>query len=121
MEEKYQAKDMAKTDTTIPREYQKHTKVFSEEEAKQFPLSREWDHHIPLTKNAPESINQKIFNLPTAGREAIEKWVQTMLDKDFIRTSFYGNHHLQGNHLPKKVDTVVENSLKTHMQPIITL
>src|SRR6266850_4569196 len=113
MEEKYQAKDMAKTDTTIPREYQKHTKVFSEEEAKQFPLSREWDHHIPLTKNAPESINQKIFNLPTAGREAIEKWVQTMLDKDFIRTSFYGNHHLQGNHLPKKVDTVVENSLKT--------
>jgi len=41
MEEKYQAKQMAKTDTIVPREYQRHAKVFSEEEAKWFPLSRE--------------------------------------------------------------------------------
>jgi len=104
MEEKYQAKNMAKTDTTIPREYQRHTKVFSEEEAKQFPPSREWDHHIPLTKNMVESINQKIFNLPQAGREAIEKWVQMILDKDFIQQSSSKYRHVTFT-VPKKDGT----------------
>jgi len=87
MVDSYCATQTPKADIPIPREYQRHTKVFSEEEAKRFPPSREWDHCIPLTKDVPESINQKIFNLPTAGREAIEKWVQTMLDKNFIQRS----------------------------------
>jgi len=73
MEDKYQAKNTPRTDATIPREYQRHVKVFSKEEVKWFPPSREWDHHMPLTKDAPKSINQKIFNLPKEGREAIEK------------------------------------------------
>jgi len=38
--------------TTIPSEYQIHAKVFSEKEAKRFPPSREWDHRIPLKKDA---------------------------------------------------------------------
>src|SRR6266850_4344765 len=87
MADSYCATQTPKTDLPIPREYQRHAKVFSEEEAKRFPPSREWDHRIPLTKDALESINQKIFNLPTASREAIEKWVQTMLDKNFIQRS----------------------------------
>jgi len=87
MVDSYHATQTPKTDHPIPREYQRHAKVFSEEEAKRFPPSREWDHRIPLTKDALESINQKIFNLPTASREAIEKWVQTMLDKNFIQRS----------------------------------
>ena len=87
MVDSYYATQTPKTDTVIPLEYQRHMKVFSEEEVKWFPPSREWDHRIPLTKDAPESINQKIFNLPTAGREAIEKWVQMMLDKNFIQQS----------------------------------
>jgi len=87
MADSYHTTQAPKTDLPIPREYQRHTKVFSEEEAKRFPPSREWDHHIPLTKDTPESINQKIFNLPQAGREVIEKWVQMMLDKDFIQRS----------------------------------
>jgi len=73
MADSYRTTQTPKTDLPIPKEYQRHTKVFSEEEAKRFPSSREWDHRIPLTKDTPESINQKIFNLPTAGREAIEK------------------------------------------------
>jgi len=87
MVDNYRATQAPKIDLPIPREYQRHVKVFSEEEVKWFPSSSEWDHHIPLTKNAPESINQKIFNLPTASREAIKKWVQTMLDKNFIQRS----------------------------------
>jgi len=71
--------------TVIPPEYQVHTKVFSEKEAKQFPPSREWDHWIPLKKDAPDSINAKLFSLPQPGCNAIQTWVQKMLDKDFIQ------------------------------------
>jgi len=73
--------------TTIPLEYQSHTKVFSEKEAERFPLSREWDHQIPLKKDAPDLINAKMFSLPQPGREAIQTWVQKMLDNDFIQRS----------------------------------
>jgi len=104
MADSYHATQTPKTDLPIPREYQRHAKVFSEEEAKRFPPSREWDHHIPLTKNTPESINQKIFNLPTAGREAIEKWVQTMLDKNFIQRSSSKYGHATFT-MPKKDGT----------------
>jgi len=104
MADSYRATQTPKTDIPIPREYQRHAKVFSEEEAKRFPPSREWDHHIPLTKDAPESINQKIFNLPQAGREVIEKWVQTMLDKDFIQQSSSRYGHAMFT-MPKKDGT----------------
>ncbi len=36
------------TKTTIPPEYQEYTKVFSEEESKQYPPKRVWDHAIEL-------------------------------------------------------------------------
>jgi len=55
--------DTTKT-ATIPPEYQIHTKVFSEKEAKRFPPSREWDHRIPLKKDALDTINAKLFSLP---------------------------------------------------------
>jgi len=83
----YHTTQTPKADTVIPPEYQRHMKVFSEEEAKWFPPSREWDHHIPLMKDAPKTINQKIFNLPKAEKEAIEDWVQKMLEKGFIQCS----------------------------------
>jgi hypothetical protein len=36
--------DKLKVDTPIPPEYRRHIKVFSEQEAEQFPPSRTWDH-----------------------------------------------------------------------------
>jgi len=56
-----------KPSTVIPPEYQSHAKVFSEKEAERFPPSREWDHRIPLKKDAPDSINAKMFSLPQPG------------------------------------------------------
>jgi hypothetical protein len=40
----------------IPVEYQRHAKVFSKEEAKQFLKSSSWDHAIELKEGAPKSI-----------------------------------------------------------------
>ena len=38
----------------IPEEYRQHWRVFSEEEAHQFPPSRPWDHAIELKEGAPK-------------------------------------------------------------------
>jgi Reverse transcriptase (RNA-dependent DNA polymerase) len=76
-----------KMDTPIPPEYKRHEKVFSEQEAKRFPSSRTWDHQIPLKADAPDTINEKVYNLPKAGKQAIEEWVYKMLKKGFIEQS----------------------------------
>jgi hypothetical protein len=74
-------------DTPIPPEYQRHAKVFSEQEAEHFPPSRTWDHRIPLKEDAPESINEKLYNLPKVDKQAIEEWAYKMLKKGFIERS----------------------------------
>src|SRR5260370_1137157 len=43
--------------TKIPPEYQKHAKVFNEEEAQQFPPSRPSHHSAHLKTTAPDSLN----------------------------------------------------------------
>ena len=43
----------------IPEEYQRHSKVFSEEESHRFPPSRPWDHAIELKEGVPEAIDRK--------------------------------------------------------------
>jgi len=42
------------TEATIPSHLQQFAKVFSDEEAQQFPPNRPWDHHIQLKPNAPD-------------------------------------------------------------------
>ena len=73
--------DKPKMDTLIPLEYQRHVEVFLEQEAEQFPPSRAWDHHIPLKADASNTINEKIYNLSKAGKQAIKEWVYKMLKR----------------------------------------
>ena len=87
MAEKYCEDHELEKTTSIPEEYQWHAKVFLEKEAECFPPSWDWDHCIPLKPNSPNTINTKLFSLSTSGREAIEQWVQKMLDKNFITCS----------------------------------
>jgi hypothetical protein len=49
------------TVTPLPREYQHHTKVFSEQEAQRFPGKHEWDHAIDLKDGArgPHHLHQR--------------------------------------------------------------
>jgi Reverse transcriptase (RNA-dependent DNA polymerase) len=64
-----------------------------EQEAKHFPPSRSWDHHIPLKADALDIINKKIYNLSKASKQAIKEWVYKMLKKGFIEwsDSWYGH------------------------------
>jgi len=45
----------------VPAEYQQFAKVFSEEDSKQYPPKRAWDHAIEFKKDAPEVIDCKVY------------------------------------------------------------
>jgi Reverse transcriptase (RNA-dependent DNA polymerase) len=60
----------------IPREYQRHHKVFSDQQATRFPLSRPEDHAIKLIPGAPETISCKVYPLTLAEHEATKKFLE---------------------------------------------
>ena len=68
----------------VPEEYQRHFKVFSEEESHQFPPSRPWDHAIELKEGAPEAINCKIIPTTKEEDEALKKFIKEQLEKGYI-------------------------------------
>ena len=71
----------------VPEEYQRHLKVFSEEESHRFPPSRPWDHAIELKDGAPEAINCKIIPTTKEEDEALKKFIKEQLEKGYIRKS----------------------------------
>ena len=71
----------------VPEEYQRHAKVFSEEESHRFPPSRPWDHTIELKEGAPEAINCKIIPTTLEEDEALKKFITEQLEKGYIRKS----------------------------------
>jgi hypothetical protein len=60
---------------TIPKEYRRHQKVFSEEEARHFPPARSEDMTIKLTPDAPTELNCKVYPLSKDERELLQKWI----------------------------------------------
>jgi len=71
----------------IPLKYQRHTKVFSEEEAQRFPGKRQWDHAIELKRDAPATLPGKIYALAQKEREALKVFIKEHLQKGYIRPS----------------------------------
>ena len=71
----------------VQEEYQRHSKVFSEEESHQFPPSRPWDHAIELKEGAPEAINCKIIPMTREEDEALKKIIKEQEEKGYIRKS----------------------------------
>ena len=69
----------------IPKEYQHHSKVFSEEESHRFPLSRPWDHAIELKEGAPEAINCKIIPTTREEDEVLKGFINEQLEKGYIQ------------------------------------
>jgi hypothetical protein len=71
----------------IPEEYQRHAKVFSEEEARRFPKSSPWDHTIELKEGAPKALDCKIYPITPTKDEALQKFLKDMQAKGYIRPS----------------------------------
>ena len=71
----------------VLKEYQKHWKVFIEEEAHRFPPSRPWDHAIELKEGAPKAINCKVIPTTAEEDEALQKFLKEQLEKGYIQKS----------------------------------
>jgi hypothetical protein len=72
---------------TLPLEYQRHARIFSDEEAQRFPPSRPWDHAINLKPDTPDTINCEVYPLAPARKLALRKWLDDEEAKGYIRKS----------------------------------
>jgi len=71
----------------LPKEYQRHQKVFSEQKAQQFPKKRSWDHAIDLKPNAPSSLPGKVYSLTQPEQVALREFLKKQLEKGYIQLS----------------------------------
>jgi len=51
------------TEESVPAVFKRHWRTFSEQEARQLPPHREFDHRIELRPDAPNVINSKVYPL----------------------------------------------------------
>jgi hypothetical protein len=65
-----------KPEVTLPPEYQRFTKVFSEKASERFPPSRPYDHAIDLKPDAPASLPAKAARLPADELIAAKEFVE---------------------------------------------
>ena len=73
--------------TPLPEHYQKHARVFSEQEAQRFPGPRLWDHTIELKKDAPATLPGKIYALTQDEQKALQEFIKEHVQKGYIRPS----------------------------------
>src|SRR6201984_2631776 len=83
MTEEYQ-KGKPKEEATIPLEFRRYTKVFSEEEARMFPPDRNPNAVIELLPGAPEQLNCKVYPLTKEETQTLKKFLAEELEKGFI-------------------------------------
>jgi hypothetical protein len=60
----------------IPDEYQRHQRVFSEEESHRFPPQRSEDMTIRFKPGAPDHIDCKVYPLSKEDRVRMQKWLE---------------------------------------------
>ena len=68
----------------IPEEYQRHHKVFSEEQSQQLPCHSVWDHAIKLLPRALNSLPGQLLPLNLEEKAEIHKFVQEHLNRGTI-------------------------------------
>ena len=71
----------------IPPQYQKFTKVFSEEKSQRFPPSRPWDHMIEFKKDTPDAIDCKVYPMSQSEDQGLRDWLTEQLEKGYIHPS----------------------------------
>ena len=73
------------TERTIPEEYKRHARVFSETESLQFSPKCEEDMTIPLKEGSPDVINCKIYPLTWEEQRLLEKFLAKELELGRIK------------------------------------
>src|ERR1700756_195245 len=71
-------------DESIPEEFRKFKKVFSEEESKRLPPDRNPNVGVDLLPDVPTHLNCKVYPLTKAEVDTLKKFLETERDKGFI-------------------------------------
>src|SRR5712672_1848800 len=81
------------TEETVPAVFKQHWRVFSEQEARQLPPHREYDHRIELRPDAPHVINSKVYPLSQNEQKVLDEYLTDNLEKGYIvaSSSRYGS------------------------------
>ncbi len=72
----------------IPSKYQRHKKVFSEEESQRLPRHTIWDHAIKLLPGAPASLPGRLLPLTQSEIAEAQKFVAEHLKRGTICESW---------------------------------
>ena len=83
MAHKY-AEQHKKEDIILPKEFQWHVPLFSDEEAKKFPPSQPCNHKFELTADALDKFNCKTYPMSLKDQEAENKFLDENLEKGYI-------------------------------------
>ncbi len=70
--------------TYVPPQYQKHARVFNEEESKKFPLKRSWDHTIKLKPGAPTTLISQNIQLSQTELGKLQKFIKKHVEQGTI-------------------------------------
>jgi hypothetical protein len=60
----------------VPKEYHKHSKVFSEVDSHHFPQHCPWNHAIDHKPDAPETLKSKVYPIPHNEQGALDKFIE---------------------------------------------
>ena len=72
----------------LPEEYQRHHKIFSEQESQRLPGHTIWDHAIKLLPGTPTTLPGQLLPLTQAEIEEAKKFVDEYLKQGTIRPSW---------------------------------
>ena len=73
--------------TAVPKEYQRHSKVFSNTESQRLPQSTIWDHAIELLPGATNTLPGRLLPLTQEEKDKMHKFVQEHLKRGTIHVS----------------------------------
>jgi hypothetical protein len=79
-----ESSDQKETQESIPPQYHRHWRVFSEEAAQRFPPSRLDDHAIELKPGAPAKLDCKLYRQTEKELEALKVYIDENLAKGYI-------------------------------------
>jgi len=68
----------------VPEEYQRHARMFNEQESHRFPLERTWDHAFDLIPEAPAAIDCKIYPMARGEEDSLQEFITEQLAKGYI-------------------------------------
>jgi hypothetical protein len=69
---------------SVPEEYREFSKVFSEQESKQLPEHKPYNHWIDLKPNAPETLRAKVYPMPVNKQAELDQFLAENLWKGYI-------------------------------------